>query len=246
MYSVDVNCDMGEGFPDDALLMPYISSANIACGAHAGSEYLMKHTIALAMASGVSIGAHPGFDDPENFGRNEMQLSSTALTDLIQSQVYELKKFTEQAGAKLHHVKPHGALYNMSARELDIAQIIADAVKEIDPDLMLYGLSKSCSIDAASNIQLPFCNEVFADRRYQSNGALLPRSHPHALITDTKDCCRQAEQMIIHHSVTCYDGSELPLVAETICLHGDGPTAVALAKHLFNYFQEKHIELRKK
>ena len=245
MYSIDLNCDMGEGFPDDALLMPYISSANIACGAHAGSETLMKHTIALAMASDVQIGAHPGFADPEHFGRREMQLSDTELTDLIQSQVFLLKKFTEQAGAKLHHVKPHGALYNMSARQLDIARVIASAIKEIDPDLIVYGLSKSCSIDAANEIHLPFCNEVFADRRYQSNGSLLPRSNPQALITDTKDCCQQAEQMIMHHSVTCYDGTVIPLVSDTICLHGDGSTAVALATQLLNHFQAKHIELRK-
>lgn len=245
MYAIDVNCDMGEGFPDDALLMPYISSANIACGAHAGNENLMKHTIELAMASGVNIGAHPGFADPEYFGRNEMHLSPAELTDLIQSQVFLLQKFTEQAGAKLHHVKPHGALYNLSARQPDIARIIADAVKKIDPDLILYGLSKSCSIDAALEIELPFCNEVFADRRYQSNGALVPRSNPHALITDTKDCCRQAAQMVIHHTVTCIDGTEIPLIPDTICLHGDGPTAVALATHVFNHFQENQIELRK-
>ncbi|MBU3743022.1 MAG: LamB/YcsF family protein [Sediminibacterium sp.] len=245
MYLVDVNCDMGEGFPDDALLMPLISSANIACGAHAGNENLMQHTIELAMESGVNIGAHPGFVDPEHFGRKEMYLSPTELTDLIQSQVFLLKKFTEQAGAKLHHVKPHGALYNMSARQPDIARIIADAIKKIDPDLLLFGLSNSCSIDAAIEIQLPFYNEVFADRRYQSNGELLPRSNPHALITDTKDCCRQAEQMILHQSVTCYDGIELPLVADTLCLHGDGSTAVHLATHLYKHFQEKNIELRK-
>lgn len=245
MYLVDVNCDMGEGFPDDAFLMPYISSANIACGAHAGNETQMKHTIELAMASGVKIGAHPGFADPDHFGRREIQLSPAALTDLIQCQVQQMKKFTEAAGAKLHHVKPHGALYNMSARQPDIALIIANAIKEMDPDLILYGLSKSCSIEAAIEIQLPVWNEVFADRRYQSNGALLPRSNPIALITDSKDCCLQAEQMIVHHTVTCYDGGVIPLVPDTICLHGDGPTAVTLATHLYKHFQEKHIELRK-
>lgn len=245
MYSIDVNCDMGEGFADDALLMSYISSANIACGAHAGNETLMKQTIELAYTSGVKIGAHPGFADPDYFGRREKLLSQTELKDLIQSQVFLLKKFTEQMGAKLHHVKPHGALYNMSARESDIAKVIANAVKEIDPDLILLGLSNSCSIDAAIEIQLPYCNEVFADRRYQSNGELLPRSNPNALISDTMECCLQAEQMIKHHAVTCYDGLVIPIIPETICLHGDGPTAVSLATHLFNHFQQKHIELRK-
>lgn len=245
MYSVDVNCDMGEGFPDDAHLMPYISSANIACGAHAGNETLMKSTIDLALTSGVKIGAHPGFADRDHFGRKERQLSPAVLTDLIQSQVFLLKKFTEQAGARLHHVKPHGALYNMAARQSDIAQIIADAVKTIDPNLVLYGLSNSCSMDAAREIHLPFCNEVFADRRYQSNGELLPRSNPHALITETVVCCQQAEQMIVHQTVTSYDGVMIPIIPDTICLHGDGSTAVALATHLFNHFQEKNIELRK-
>ena len=244
-YWVDINCDLGEGFPDDAELMPYISSANIACGAHAGSDLVMQQTIQLAIAAGVKIGAHPGFDDLENFGRKEHHLSDSELTDLIQSQVIRLQKIAQSFGVSLHHVKPHGALYNMSAASPNIARVIATAIKEMDASLWLYGLSNSHSIEQATAIGLNCCNEVFADRRYRANGSLLPRSHPLALITNPEESCRQVAQMVLQQSVMADSGMAIPVLAETICIHGDAPGATAMAAHIFHHLQLHNIGLEK-
>jgi len=244
-YWIDINCDLGEGFPDDALLMPYISSANIACGAHAGSDWVMQQTIQLAIASGVKIGAHPGFDDPENFGRKEQHLSELQLTDLIQSQVVRLQKIALSFGASLHHVKPHGALYNMSAASPKIARVIAMAIKELDASICLYGLSNSHSIEQATAIGLNCCNEVFADRRYRADGSLLPRSYPHALITNPEESCRQVAQMVMQQSVIADTGMAIPVLAETICIHGDAPGAATMAAHIFHHLQLHNIGLEK-
>ena len=244
-YWVDINCDLGEGFPDDAGLMPYISSANIACGAHAGSDSVMQQTIQLAIEAGVKIGAHPGFNDPENFGRKEQQCSESELTDLIQSQVVRLQKIAQSFGVSLHHVKPHGALYNISAASPNIARVIAMAIKEIDTSLCLYGLSNSHSIEQAKAIGLNCCNEVFADRRYRADGSLLPRSHPLALLTNPEDGCRQVAQMVLHQSVLADSGIAIPVLAETICIHGDAPGAAAMAAHIFHYLQLHNIGLQK-
>jgi UPF0271 protein len=244
-YWVDINCDLGEGFSDDALLMPYISSANIACGAHAGNDSVMQQTIQLAIAAGVKIGAHPGFNNPENFGRKEQQRSDTELTDLIQAQVVRLQKIAQSFGVALHHVKPHGALYNMSAASPDIARVIATAIQEIDASLCLYGLSNSHSIEQAKAIGLNYCNEVFADRRYRADGSLLPRSHPLALLTNPEEGCRQVAQMVMHQSVIADSGITIPLLAETICIHGDAPGAAAMAAHIFHHLQLHNIGLQK-
>jgi UPF0271 protein len=244
-YWVDINCDLGEGFPDDASLMPYISSANIACGAHAGSDLVMQQTIQLAITAGVKIGAHPGFNDPQNFGRKEQHLSDSELTDLIQSQVVRLQKIVQSFGVALHHVKPHGALYNMSAASPNIARVIVKAIKEIDASLCLYGLSNSHSIEQATAIGVNCCNEVFADRCYRADGTLLPRSHPLALITNPEEGCRQVAQMVLHQSVLADSGIAIPVLAETICIHGDAPGAAAMAAHIFHYLQLHNIGLQK-
>jgi UPF0271 protein len=244
-YWVDINCDLGEGFPDDAELMPYISSANIACGAHAGNDSVMQHTIQLAIEAGVKIGAHPGFNDPENFGRKEQYRSDSELTYLIQSQVVRLQKIAQSFGVALHHVKPHGALYNMSAASPNIARVIATAIKEMDTSLCLYGLSNSHSIEQAKAIGLNCCNEVFADRRYRADGTLLPRSHPLALITNPEEGCRQVAQMVIQQSVKAESGIVIPVLAETICIHGDAPGAAAMAEHIFHHLQLHNIGLQK-
>ena len=152
MHAIDLNCDMGEGLTNDALLMPYISSANIACGYHAGDESIMKHTVDLALLNGVAIGAHPGFNDKANFGRTEMHLSLEEVHELITVQLYVLQKITENLGAKLHHVKPHGALYNQAAKDKLLALAIASAVKDIDKNLILFGLSGSFLISEAIEI----------------------------------------------------------------------------------------------
>jgi UPF0271 protein len=166
MISIDLNCDMGEGMDNDALLMPFISSANIACGYHAGDEEIIKKTINLSLQHGITIGAHPGFADKENFGRSEQQLSNEQFYDLISEQLTILQKFIDEAGTVLHHVKPHGALYNMSAKDPLLANIIARAVKDHNASLILYGLSNSHSINEAEKLQLKTASEVFADRTY--------------------------------------------------------------------------------
>jgi 5-oxoprolinase (ATP-hydrolysing) subunit A len=245
MYSVDINCDLGEGFPDDERIMPFISSANIACGAHAGNESVMSHTIQLALQYGVKIGAHPGFNDPENFGRKNHSLSDAALTDLIQTQVFQLQQMALHLGAKLHHVKPHGALYNMSACSQHIASVIALAVKEVDSSLCLYGLSNSYSIKEAQAAGLLFCNEVFADRRYQSDGTLVARTNPHALLANREESVNQVVQMVLQQTVIADNGAIIPVCAETICIHGDAPGAASLAADIFHHLQSNNIGLRK-
>jgi UPF0271 protein len=241
MITIDINCDMAEGLPTDALLMPYISSANIACGYHAGDESVMKRTVELAVENAVAIGAHPGFADKENFGRTEIQLPLAQVYDLITKQLYILKKIT---GTKLHHIKPHGALYNMSARDPLLANTIAKAVFDFDDELLLFGLSGSHSITEAQKAGLNTASEVFADRTYQPNGSLTPRSQPNALIENTPQALEQALQMIQQQTVTAVNGKPVAIVADTICIHGDGPHAVDFAMNIYLTLQQHHIGIQ--
>jgi len=203
MLTIDLNCDMGEGMSNDAALMQFISSANIACGFHAGDEDTMKRTVELALHHDVAIGAHPGFADKENFGRREMKLSEDEVRNLISEQIFALKKITDSFQTSIHHVKPHGALYNMAAREKSLAHTIAGAVKDLDANFILYGLSGSHSISEAKSIGLKTAGEVFADRTYQNDGSLTPRSRTNALIEDETKCVQQVLQMVKSNSVTC-------------------------------------------
>ena len=213
---MQINCDLGEGIGNDAELMPYIDEANIACGFHAGDAFTMRETVALCIRHKVKIGAHPSYLDRENFGRKEIELSPEEIYLLVRKQVETLKKITEQAGAKLNHVKPHGALYNISAKKEAVAKAIAKAVKDIDSSLILFGLKNSHSIAAAKNIGLITAEEAFADRRYESDGSLTPRSQPGACFTEIQDVLNQVEK----------------IKADTWCIHGDGPYAVDFAKAL--------------
>jgi UPF0271 protein len=227
--SIDLNCDMGEGMPNDAALMRFISSANIACGYHAGNEGIMKKTAELALENNVAIGAHPGFADKENFGRVESQLQHDEYYALIIQQLAALKKITDTLGAKIHHVKPHGALYNISAKDKNVASILSKAIKDFDENLIVYGLSGSYSISEAQALHLKTASEVFADRTYQNNGSLTPRSQPHALIEDENMSSKQVLQMIQEQTVTSLEGKRVSIIAETICIHGDGVHAVEFA-----------------
>ena len=244
MHKIDLNCDMGEGLENDALLMPYISSANIACGYHAGDETTMKHTIALALLHGVAIGAHPGFADKANFGRTERQLPLEKVQDLVMEQIQILQKIAENAGVKLHHVKPHGALYNMSAKDAALANTIAKAVYATDRHLILFGLSGSHSITEAKKAGLKTVSEVFADRTYQNNGSLTSRTEPNALIEKTEQAIQQVLQMIQQQTVTSVDDKQVPIIAETICLHGDGKHALSFAKAIHQTLQQHHISIQ--
>lgn len=229
---IDINADMGEGVGNDALLMPYISSANIACGYHAGDEQTMLETINLALKYNVAIGAHVSFHDRKNFGRMEMHLSSPEIFELVTRQLFILEKIAVHCGTRLSHVKPHGALYNMSAGNALLARTIAEAVKDHNPALVLFGLSGSVSIGEAASIGLKTANEAFADRTYLDDGSLTPRTIAGALIEDADKCVQQVMQMVHKKTVTTLSGKEIPIIAETICIHGDGKYAVEFAKRI--------------
>jgi UPF0271 protein len=236
---IDLNCDLGEGAGHDAELMPFITSANIACGGHAGDAATMRATVALAQKHGVAIGAHPGFADRENFGRRELALSPAEIFALVKDQVIALRAFTT-----LRHVKPHGALYNLAARDAAVAGAIAVAVRTVDPKLVLFGLAGSELVKAGRARGLRVAEEVFADRTYQADGSLTPRSSPDALIQDEDTAVAQMLSLIREGKVRATDGTDLFLKADTVCLHGDGPNAVAFAKRMKVELRKAGIEIK--
>ncbi len=242
--SVDLNCDMGEGIGNDEYIMPFISSANIACGYHAGDEKTIWQTIEQAVNHNVAVGAHVSFFDKENFGRNEMDLESNEIYDLIMQQLLIIEEIAEGFPVKLNHVKPHGALYNMSAKDPVLAATIAKAVKDFDENLVLFGLSNSHSLTKASGIGLKIASEVFADRAYLDDGGLAPRSQPGALIEDAHRSTRQVLQMIKQKTVTTLSGKTIPIIADTICIHSDGKQAIAFAKNISEAIKKEGIGIR--
>jgi 5-oxoprolinase (ATP-hydrolysing) subunit A len=227
---IDLNCDMGEGMPNDAALMPYISSANIACGFHAGDENIMATTIQLCKEFGVRIGAHPSFPDRANFGRTMMTLKPLEIYGIVREQIKSLAQHAFAQGEKIHHVKPHGALYNASAKDPAIAKAIAQAVYDEDPNLVLFGLSGSCSIDAAEAMGLKIAHEVFGDRAYLADGSLVPRNQAHACFEEIDEVQNQVKRMVQKREVQAISGEIIPIHVDTICLHGDGPHALEFAK----------------
>jgi UPF0271 protein len=227
---IDLNADVGEGVGDDEGVLPLVSSANIACGFHAGNPGLMRSTVQLARRHGVAIGAHPGFQDLEGFGRREMQISTAELENLVAYQIGALAGVAAADGVRLSHVKPHGALYNMAARDAAMAQAIARAVRAVDPSLVLFGLSGSQLIAAGDRTGLRVASEVFADRGYRADGSLAPRGTPGAVMTDVADVARRAVGIATGERVTCVDGAAVAVKADTICIHGDTPGAAALAR----------------
>ena len=242
MFRIDINCDMGEDMGNDELIMPYVSSASIACGYHSGNEYTMQNTVDLCIAHHVSVGAHPSFNDRENFGRREMNITAEQTFRLITEQLEILSKFIKNE--KMHHVKPHGALYNMAAKDRALAEAIALAVKNFDKSLVIYGLAGSFSISEAQKAGLKTASEVFADRTYQDDGTLTSRTQPHALIENTDDSVKQVLQMIRQQTVTTISGKEIPITAETICIHGDGKNAVAFARTINQLLNKEFIEIK--
>lgn len=241
---IDLNCDMGEGIGNDEAIMPFISSSNIACGYHAGNAKTITNTILLAKKFNVAVGAHPSFPDKKNFGRTEMQLTKNELYKIVTLQIDFILKITRLSEVKLHHVKPHGALYNMAAKDAAMAAVIAKAVQDTDPSLILYGLSGSYLVSEAKAIGLHTANEVFADRTYQADGFLTPRAKPDALITTRRQAVLQALQMVQTATVNDIHGSKLDIVADTICLHGDGEHAIEFARDIHLAFQKEKIELK--
>ena len=230
--SVDLNADVGEGCGQDASLMPLISSANIACGLHAGDAGTMREAVRLARDHNVAIGAHPSFPDREHFGRREMQLPAEEVHGCIVAQVRTLADVAAAAGARLRHVKPHGALYNMAARDERLAEAVVAAVRSVDPSLAVFGLAGSALVKAASRIGLRSVSEAFADRAYQADGSLLPRDRPGSVLDDETEVASRAVAMVRERRVAAVDGSRVSLDAGTICIHGDTPGAPALARRI--------------
>jgi 5-oxoprolinase (ATP-hydrolysing) subunit A len=232
MPVIDFNCDLGEGTGNDEAIMPYISSASIACGYHAGDEITMRETVALCIKYNVAIGAHPSYPDKENFGRKEMLLPAKEIYSIVLTQIKLLAAIVQAYDKKLQHVKPHGALYNMAAKDITIAGAIAKAVKDFDASLLLFGLPNSKMETAAFNYGLNFIGEAFADRTYQPDGSLTPRTLPYALIEEEEKAVTQVMQIVNNKTVTAINGETISLNAKTICLHGDGKHSVQFAEAL--------------
>lgn len=246
---IDLNCDMGESFGagtigNDAGLMPLVSSANIACGFHGGDPGTMHQAIRLAQQYHVAIGAHPSYPDLAGFGRREMQLNPQEIYDNVLYQLGALEAFTRAGGGKLRHVKPHGALYNRAAKDAEQAEAIMHAVFYFDKSLLVYGPSGSELHHAALKLGLNFCREAFADRSYQSDGSLTPRSQPGAMIKDVVLAVQQVVQIVETGTVTTKDGNVIPMQADTICIHGDGLYALEFATAIRNTLTEKGIDIK--
>ncbi|WP_105686864.1 5-oxoprolinase subunit PxpA [Cronobacter dublinensis] len=240
---IDLNADLGEGCGNDALLMPLISSANIACGFHAGDAQTMRESVRLALAHGVAIGAHPGFADRENFGRTAMQLPPETIYAEMLYQVGALAAIARAEGGRLTHVKPHGMLYNQAAKDVALADAIARAVKDFDAALLLVGLAGSELIRAGARHQLVTREEVFADRGYLADGSLVPRSEPGALIEDDDEAVSRTLSMVLEGRVRSREGAWAAVNAQTVCLHGDGAHALAFARRLREAFDARQIPI---
>jgi UPF0271 protein len=237
MKTLDLNCDMGEGFGawrmgEDAALLDHVTSANIACGFHAGDPGTIHRTVELALHKGVAVGAHPSLPDLQGFGRRRINVSAAEAYDMVLYQIGALSGFATACGGKLTHVKPHGALYNMAARDGKLAQAIAQAVKDFDPRLVLFGLAESELVRAGEQAGLKTANEVFADRTYQADGSLTPRTQPDAMILDVQTGIAQVRRMVREGRVRSQQGSDVPVQANTLCIHGDEPNAVEFARRI--------------
>ena len=237
MKTLDLNCDMGEGYGawkmgDDAALLDHVTSANIACGFHAGDPGTIHRTVKLALDKGVAIGAHPSLPDLQGFGRRRMNVSVGEAYDMVLYQIGALAGFATACGGKLAHVKPHGALYNMAAKDEKLAHAIAQAVRDFDAGLVLFGLSGSELIRAGEQTGLKTASEVFADRTYQADGSLTPRTQPDAVIHHAQTAIAQVRRMLDENRVRSQQGSDVLVQPDTLCIHGDEPNAVEFAKRI--------------
>ena len=247
MPSIDLNCDLGESFGAytigmDAQVIPYVTSANVACGFHAGDAVVMERTVALCKASGAAVGAHPGLPDLQGFGRRVMKISPAEAGAFVTYQVGALKAFCDAAGVPLHHVKPHGALYNMAGRDRELADAIARAVQSAAPGAVLLALSGSEMVRAAQAIGLPVASEVFADRGYRPDGSLVPRGTPGAMIEDEDEAIARVIRMVKEGKVRACDGTDIAIRADSVC-HGDGPKALAFVRKISAALKASGVEL---
>ncbi len=248
MRTIDLNCDMGESFGAwkmgaDAEIMPLVTSANIACGFHAGDPATIRRTVRLAADHGVAIGAHPSLPDLQGFGRRAMRIKPQEMYDLVLYQAGAVEAFARAAGSRLHHVKCHGALYNMAANDEELSEAMVRAVQDLGGRVVVYALSNSRMMAVVRKHGLPVAGEVFADRGYADDGTLAPRDAPGGMIEDESRAVAQALAMVLEGRVTSLSGKTVPVAPDTICLHGDQPNAVAFARALRNAFSGKGIQL---
>ena len=238
---IDLNCDLGEGCGNDAAIIPLISSANIACAAHAGDEASMRETLRLCREFGVAAGAHPGYADPEHFGRRALQLEPGEVITLVREQLRRLGALADLSEVRLAHVKPHGALYNQAARDWRLADAIAACVREFDPQLILVGLAGSELPRAGMRAGLRVAHEAFADRAYLADASLAPRGREGAVIKDIEDGVAQALLILRTGHVNTLDGNRIPVQCDTLCLHGDRGDATEFVKRLRTAFDAAGI-----
>jgi UPF0271 protein len=250
MNQVDLNCDLGElegeqGLQQDAVILQFISSANVACGAHAGSVHRMRQLAILCRDGDVAFGAHPGYPDRARFGREPIEMTPQQIRDMVRDQVRLAAKIADEEGIVLTHVKPHGALYNLAAGNADVADAVSQAVKDACPQSLLIGLSGSQLIRSGDSAGLMTRNEVFADRHYHSDGSLVSRQNPVAVLRDPEQIAHRAVRMIREQSVMSVEGVPVSILAETICVHGDAPHAVEIIQRLRRELELAEIQVRK-
>lgn len=250
MHVVDLNCDLGESFGaykkgNDEEILEHVTSANIACGFHAGDPATMRKTVQMAIEKNVEIGVHPGLQDLIGFGRRNMDISTQEAYDLVVYQIGALQGFVTAEGGKLQHVKPHGALYNMAAKNPSLAEAIAEAVYKVNSELILFGLAGGELLKAGEKAGLRTASEVFSDRTYQSDGTLTPRREPDALITDREVAVKQVIRMVKEQQVQSMQNEDISITAETICIHGDGTAALEFAKYIRESLEQADIQVRK-
>lgn len=242
--SIDINADIGEGIDNESELMPLLSSCSIACGGHAGDNETMNMCVELAKQHRVKIGAHPSFPDKDNFGRKVVDMSCSALYQSIKNQIKELMVVVREQHAALHHVKPHGALYNLAAKDKKTAEVIVEVMKSVHLPLKLYVPYKSVISELAIAERIPVTYEAFADRNYNEDLSLVSRSDPRAIITDADKMIDHVKNMILHQNVKTINGVNVALKVETICVHGDNPRAVKLVKKLHENLLNFNIKIQ--
>jgi UPF0271 protein len=248
MAKIDLNCDLGESFGAwkmglDDKIIPLVTSANIACGFHAGDPLIMQKTVALVKKFGAAAGAHPSFPDLQGFGRRTMTLTTEEVKASIQYQIGALDAFCRASGITLAHVKPHGALYNMAAKDVSLSRTIVEGIKEINPRLILLALAGSCMVEAARAAGISVAQEVFADRAYEEDGSLVARTKPGAMITDENEAVTRVVGMIKNGTVRAITGKDIALHADSVCVHGDGEAALLFVQKLNVAFKKENIEL---
>lgn len=241
---IDLNADVGEAIGQDPALMPHITSANVACGVHAGDPAVMRETVILARRHGVAVGAHPSFPDREGFGRRALQLPPRQIEDLVVSQIEALAAIASAEGMRLQHVKPHGALFNVAVRDRSVADAIARATASVDPALILFGLPASELIAAGRAAGLQTASEAFADRAYRPDGTLVPRTQPGAVIDDAAQVLTRVAAMARDRAVIAIDGTRVPITLDTICVHGDTPGAADLAARIRSTLAASGIDVK--